>query len=534
MENRPENEKENEPRVEQVNLAEPVTPPTPAEEQVEEPEEGQRPKGITAVFREAFDRALHGQRQGSNTRSQGNPLVNDRSARNRDRTKTLFVSVAGLVAVLIIFLGVFSSSHTETKRDQAAKRNPSLGRPEDQSRRTGSVTPLLNAEANGQDAGSGQLTPEDINSTSQARGPGDAAVWEPKAGQSGRGGARGRVAGPDTAHDLNNLPFTDPALEAYRRQMTASAGAQAPAATPPQPAAATAGSESDSLAKASLVYVRTNASSGISPANGARLLPASTAAEPTFLGRKVWSGLPAGTRLVARLQTAVSTAVKAPVVAVIETHYEQRDGEIVLPAGTKAFGELDTGTRSGYIGIRFHTLQMPDGTTEKIEAGAMSLDFGPLKGQVSGRNRGKQFLARTLTGVGTVAVFAVGHPGGLTGSMDNSIPLRDRISQNIGMAGEQEVMNLAYSQDIVVTVPGNTRFFIVLQQGAGREGAKPELLPAGNGTQGKTAIASNGGRPGLPSAAELRELISLKQELDRMYRDADVTRATGLTGTPMR
>ena len=48
------------------------------------------------------------------------------------------------------------------------------------------------------------------------------------------------------------------------------------------------------------------------------------------------------------------------------------------------------------------------------------------------------------------------------------------------MAGEQEVMNLAYSQEIVVTVPGNTRFFIVLQQGAGREGAKSQLLPAGS------------------------------------------------------
>jgi hypothetical protein len=434
------------------------------------------------------------------------------------------------VAVLVIFLGVFSSSHTETKRSQAAKRNPSLGRPEDQSRSTGSVTPLLNAEANGQDPGSGQLTPEDINGTSRPRGPGQAAVLVQKGGP---GGGKGRGAGPDTARDLNNVPFTDPALEAYRRQMTASAGTPvpaAPASAPPQ--AASAMSESDALAKASLVYVRTNASPG-SPTNGAQLLPAATAAEPTFLDRKVWSGLPAGTRLVARLQTAVSTAVKAPVVAVIETHYE-RDGEIVLPAGTKAFGELETGTRSGYIGIRFHTLQMPDGTTEKIEAGAMSLDFGPLKGQVSGRNRGKQFLARTLTGVGTVAAFAVGHPGGLTGSMDNSILLRDRISQNIGMAGEQEVMNLAYSQDIVVTVPGNTRFFIVLQQGSGREGAKPELLPAGNGTQGKTAIASNGDRSGLPSAAELRELISLKQELDRMYRDADVTRATALAGAPVR
>src|SRR5262249_54933081 len=149
---------------EQANLTEPATPLAQPEERVEECEEGQPPKGFAAVFREAFDRARHGHRQDSSPRPQATTLVRDRSARNRDRTKTLFVSVAGLVAVLVIFLGVFSSSHTETKRDQASKRNPSLGRPEDQNRRSGSVTPLLNAEANGQDADTSQLTPEDINS----------------------------------------------------------------------------------------------------------------------------------------------------------------------------------------------------------------------------------------------------------------------------------------------------------------------------------------------------------------------------------
>jgi len=217
------------------------------------------------------------------------------------------------------------------------------------------------------------------------------------------------------------------------------------------------------------------------------------------------------------------------VVAVIETHYE-RDGEIVVPAGTKAFGELEAGSRSGYVGIHFHTLQMPDGTTEKIEAGAMSLNFGALKGHVIGRNRGKQFLARTLTGVGTVAAFAVGHSGGLTGAVDNSILLRDRISQNIGMAGEQEIMNLAYSQEIVVTVQGNTRFFIVLQHGASREG--PRSTPGND--HSNTAVASNAERPELPTAAELRELISLKQELNRMYRDLAATRAAAATGAPPR
>lgn len=527
MENRPDNEKENEPRVETVNPVEPVENALSTAEELE-PEEERQPKSVAAVFRDAFQRARHGRKRGAATQTKSNPSVSDRTARNRDRTKTLFVSVVGLVAVLIIFLGVFSSSHTETKREQAAKRNPSLGRPEDQARKAaGSVTPLLSAEMNGQDAANGQLTPEDINSTSRQRGAGDTARRAP-------GGAKAQGARPNTAHALNNVPFTDPALEAYRQQVTASASAPAPAGTANSPAQAAppAASESDALAKASLMYVRTNASSGRSTSNSAQLLPAVAMAEPAVLDRQVWSGLPAGTRLVARLQTAVSTAVKAPVVAVIETHYE-RDGEIVLPAGTKAFGELESGTRSGYVGIRFHTLQMPDGTTEKIEAGAMSLNFGPLKGQVTGRNRGKQFLARALTGVGTVAAFAVGHPGGLTGPMDNSILLRDRISQNIGMAGEQEVMNLAYSQEIVVTVPGNTRFFIVLQQGAGRAGAK-SLLPAGSRGQGNTAVASTGEQPELPTAAELRELVSLKQELNRMYREVAATRSTAPAGAPLR
>ncbi len=43
--------------------------------------------------------------------------------------------------------------------------------------------------------------------------------------------------------------------------------------------------------------------------------------------------------------------------------------------------------------------------------------------------------------------------------MDNSILLRERVAQNIGIAGEQELTNLAYRQDVAVTVPDNTRFY---------------------------------------------------------------------------
>src|SRR5438552_16052234 len=49
--------------------------------------------------------------------------------------------------------------------------------------------------------------------------------------------------------------------------------------------------------------------------------------------------LPPGTRLLARLEAASTTALKTPVVASIEYNYE-RDGVIVIPAGATVIGEV--------------------------------------------------------------------------------------------------------------------------------------------------------------------------------------------------
>jgi hypothetical protein len=233
--------------------------------------------------------------------------------------------------------------------------------------------------------------------------------------------------------------------------------------------------------------------------------------------------LPTGSRLVARLQTAVSSAVKTPVIAVIEYNYE-RDGQIVIPAGTKAIGQLTQANQNGQVGLRFTTLQMQDGAIENIEGSAVTLDYGPLKGTVNGQNRARRVLVRSLTGVGSMATYLVGGSGygGLTGPIDQSILLRERIASNIGLAGEQELMGLAYNQNIVVTLAGNTRFYIVLQEAAAARQADvtPEV-----GTSARTNIAGANGQS-LPTAAELRELISLKDELNRMYREVAATRTS--------
>ena len=91
----------------------------------------------------------------------------------------------------------------------------------------------------------------------------------------------------------------------------------------------------------------------------------------------------------------------------------------------------------------------------------------PLKGEVSGKNTGKKILSRTLSGVGTIAAYVVGSGGaGLNRTITGETLLRDRVAGNIALAGEQELMNAAYAQNISVTVPANTRFYVVLQKAA--------------------------------------------------------------------
>jgi hypothetical protein len=93
------------------------------------------------------------------------------------------------------------------------------------------------------------------------------------------------------------------------------------------------------------------------------------------------------------------------------------------------------------VGFQFDRVETPDGMVEKIDATAMDLKFGPLKGDVSGRNRGKNFLVRSVTGVGTVAAYIVGGQGttGFNGPISESSLLRERLADNIGMAGQDQI-----------------------------------------------------------------------------------------------
>jgi type IV secretory pathway VirB10-like protein len=213
--------------------------------------------------------------------------------------------------------------------------------------------------------------------------------------------------------------------------------------------------------------------------------------------------------LIARLESAVTSALKVPVVADIEYNYE-RDGEILVPAGTKAIGELQQASTNGFVGIVFHSLQMPDGKSQQIEASAMDLRNEPLKGKVTGTNKGRKFVTRTLTGVGTIAAYVVGSGGSAIGQpITGGSLLRDRLAGNITSAGEQELTNAAFAQNIVVTVPAQTRFYIVFQKAAVEHVSAPPAKVTSGGTT-------------MPTVQELRELMDLRREINQMYTESAV------------
>src|SRR6202044_1879590 len=408
-----------------------------------------QPTGWAAQLRQIMQRSTQGEAKTNVKRQQ----------LKEDRTKS-FLLLAGLTVVLsLAFFAMFSTPNSRKDIGRADHPNLGRGRGAENPDTSHSVTPLLSADTRRPDDNAGSLSPDDIRNTAKQRmlaqaSPSFGTPPEPQP----------EVPRPEPKdYALNRIQFPS----------------ETPEQTPPPPT-----SNTEKLTKASLVFV--------SAASGTRgTASTERSAQPALVERN-WdfTVLPAGTRLVARLQTPVSSAVKTPVVAAIEYNYE-RDGEIVIPAGSKAFGELGQVNDQGYVGIQFHTIQMPDETTQKIEGHAVGLQFQPLRGQVTGRNTGMKFLVRSLTGVGTILAATVGVQSGtgLADTLSNNVLLRERVADNVAVAGEQQLNDLAYHQNIVVTVPGNTRLYIVLAKPSGSAGIR--TTPEGTAPSGNPALLPN-------------------------------------------
>src|SRR5581483_6737417 len=159
----------------------------------------------------------------------------------------------------------------------------------------------------------------------------------------------------------------------------------------------------------------------------------------------------------------------------------EHDGEIVLPAGTRVLGKLSHVTSSGFVGFQFDRVETPDGNVQRIDATYM------------------------VGGQGTT---------GFNGPISENSLLRERLASNIGIAGQDEINTLAANQTLVVTVPGNTRFYIVIEQGSSdQQPGSPGTRPVENSGAGFSA-----GK--VPTLEELRELLQLRNELNQMYLQA--------------
>jgi hypothetical protein len=249
--------------------------------------------------------------------------------------------------------------------------------------------------------------------------------------------------------------------------------------------------EREAMEKSSLIYVR-----NVSPSSAS-----AQAHEINDPAPELRLGLATGTRLRARLESAASTAVRTPVLAVIEYNYE-RDGEIIVPAGAKAVGHIRNGDRSGYVDVQFDSLLMPDGAVVPIEAAATGLDLRPLKGRVEGKNTGKNVLVRSLSGIGQAGAMLVGQ-GSLNQSLSESDLMRERVSNNAGEAGDEEVSRLAITQHIVVTISADTPIYVVLEQA-------PKTNQVYQQPSARSVPTSNSA-----NVEQLRQLLQLQQELNQ-------------------
>jgi hypothetical protein len=348
--------------------------------------------------------------------------------------KNKLIMLGGGLLAAVLFLALTSLVNNSSTTKKAAEKQPS--HPAQQQTPTqseGSVTPLMETvHADVQENTSGQVHPGDIKRTSTpAPGAGDnlgaASPAKPHAGSA---------AGANT---LGAIPsFSDTQQKWEEPQPYGEAGRASPVQ---------AQQTQNALKEASLVFVRAPSQSQ----------PAGTVTHASVDTGPVLEITP-GSRIEAKLETQISSAVLAPVVAVVEYTYAIGD-RIVVPAGARVYGQLQQADRSGFVGVKFDEIELLDGQREKIEAIGAGLDLGPIKGTVYGKNTGKNFLIKAASGVGSLAAMLVGNNS--SAAFSEGDLLRERVADNVGNAGDSELMSLNATSRIIVSVPADTKIYIV-------------------------------------------------------------------------
>ena len=201
------------------------------------------------------------------------------------------LAIAVLFFIFTTIVGRSSKKHPvhkeSTPQANGAERVPSKG----------SVTPLMEAvHVPAPDNANGQLNPADIRRTRAA----DEKPHLPAPAQTAQ---REPPTKPSKGASLASVPSFADTQQRWEEPMPYGEGVVSP-----PPAAASQSGHENSLKEASLVFVRTQVRNSPVPVSRASLNGGSV----PFLEVKP------GTRIEAKLETQISSAVQAPVVAVVE------------------------------------------------------------------------------------------------------------------------------------------------------------------------------------------------------------------------
>ena len=225
--------------------------------------------------------------------------------------------------------------------------------------------------------------------------------------------------------------------------------------------------EQEGYGKASMVFVAHK--SGGSEKNSALLEPAID----NF-------GLASGYHVAARLESMASTALNAPVTAVVEYNY-QRDGRVLIPAGARAIGKNSQADASGIMNITFTAVEMPTGENIPIAAIGATTSLQAIKGQVTGKNAGRSLAVRSLAGLGEAGAMLVGQ-NNVKGAVSESDLIRQRAAENIGSGADQQVMGLMTTQHIVVSVPAGTEIYLIFTKAQRVNSSSAQTIDVSSGT----------------------------------------------------
>jgi hypothetical protein len=351
-----------------------------------------------------------------------------------DKNKVILLG-GGLAAAVLFFAFTLMLGHSSHKGKVVTTHPQSPPEQQTSTQPPSGIAPIITPARQPVSTGSdGQLTVEDIE---RMRSPDSThGANSPKPGTPPSGT-------PHTGDSLAGVPSFADTQQRWEEPRPYEENSNARSVNPQQEQAA--------LKETSIVFVRSQTQTQ----GGSAAAPASSAPDLAFLD------VTPGSRILAKLQTEISTADPTSVVAQVEYTYAIGD-QVVLPAGAQIYGHVQQADQAGNVSVKFDEIELLDRRREKIAAVGKGLDMGPIKGKVYGKNTGKNLLVRSVSGIGSTLAMVFGNNTSSAYSQDDLI--RERLAENIGTAGDSEVMSMALNSHEFVAVPAQTRIYVVFTE----------------------------------------------------------------------